>query len=394
MNSHKLCSRLFAHGIVFATVFSANSIAMAQSNPMPGTSLSLLLGLGAGGMGSISARDIEVDKYGFETHGRAMASLGVSSVVLDLGVGWFIANLYGSATTKSRARGDKDNIYTKAGFGEFTASYRFADTWLFGPSARFTYGTETSFSPTDFSTRTPRVHLGARLAHQPITKAGTVRMGLFGYTDLNIDDRQVSYFGVSFDFVLPLVKGDIVTEEKIVEREKQVEVEKIVDREVIVEKPVDREKIVTQEKVMHTLDGSIMNFETDKDVILPQSKAFLAKLGKALAENSAIWGSLEIQGHTDERGEDAYNQDLSERRAASVRSALVEAGVEATKLTSRGYGESQPLDTDGTELAWARNRRVELAFSSVADEQKLREIIEKARRASYIPQNCGPNGCK
>jgi outer membrane protein OmpA-like peptidoglycan-associated protein len=345
-------------------------------------------------MSSISSSDAEADKLGYETHGRALFSFAVTNVVLDLGAGWGVSQIYGSTTEKSRASGDKDGIKTRMGFGEFTASYRFAEDWIFGPSARFTYGTETSFSPTDFSSRTARVHLGARIAHQPVTKSGTVRVGLFGYTDINIDHRQVSYGGLSFDFVLPLVKGDIVTQEKVVEKEKTVEVEKLVEKQVIVEKQVEVEKVVTQDNFIHTLDGSMVNFETDKDILMPHSQIFLTKLGRALAENNDAWQSLEIQGHTDERGEDDYNQDLSERRANSVKIALVEAGMDASKLSSKGYGESQPLDTEQTELAWARNRRVELVFSGVTDGQRLANIIERIRRASYMPTNCGPGGCK
>jgi outer membrane protein OmpA-like peptidoglycan-associated protein len=364
------------------------TIAQAQSSPMPGTSLSLLLGLGGGGLASISQRDIESDKYGFETHGRAMASLAVSQIVLDFGAGWYLSNVYGSTDEKSRRNGDKDEIKTRAGFGEFTASYRFSEDWILGPSARFTYGTETSFSPTDFSTKTPRVHLGGRIGHQPLSKTGTVRVGLFAYTDLNIDHRQITYGGLSFDFVLPLIKGDIVTQEKIVEKEKTVEVEKIVEKEVVIE------KVIPQDNFIHTLDGSMVNFETDKDLLLPHSREFILKLGRALVENSDAWTQLEIQGHTDNRGEDEYNRNLSERRAFAVRTALIESGVNSEKLSSKGYGESQPLDPDNSELAWARNRRVELVFGGVTDGPRLAGIIEKVRRQSYMPQNCGPAGCK
>jgi outer membrane protein OmpA-like peptidoglycan-associated protein len=68
---------------------------------------------------------------------------------------------------------------------------------------------------------------------------------------------------------------------------------------------------------------------------------------------------VEIQGHTDERGSDAYNLDLSDRRAASVRRYLTEHGVAAGRLQSQGYGESQPLAQGRNEAAWAKNRRVE-----------------------------------
>ena len=68
---------------------------------------------------------------------------------------------------------------------------------------------------------------------------------------------------------------------------------------------------------------------------------------------------IEIQGHTDERGNDNYNLDLSSRRAASVKRYLVDKGIADDRLTSQGYGESQPVDRKHNEQAWAANRRVE-----------------------------------
>ena len=67
---------------------------------------------------------------------------------------------------------------------------------------------------------------------------------------------------------------------------------------------------------------------------------------------------IEVQGHTDERGDDGYNLDLSRRRAAAVVEYLVAHGVDARRLTSRGYGETQPIDLRHSEAAWAVNRRV------------------------------------
>jgi hypothetical protein len=60
----------------------------------------------------------------------------------------------------------------------------------------------------------------------------------------------------------------------------------------------------------------------------------------------------------DERGDDAYNMDLSERRAAAVMQYLIAHGVDPRRLTSRGYGETQPVDKRHNEAAWAVNRRV------------------------------------
>ena len=67
---------------------------------------------------------------------------------------------------------------------------------------------------------------------------------------------------------------------------------------------------------------------------------------------------VELQGHTDSRGADAYNLDLSQRRAESVRDYLISKGVNATRLVAQGYGETQPIGDNTTEAGRAENRRV------------------------------------
>jgi outer membrane protein OmpA-like peptidoglycan-associated protein len=80
--------------------------------------------------------------------------------------------------------------------------------------------------------------------------------------------------------------------------------------------------------------------------------------------------NISVEGHTDATGSDAYNQSLSERRAASVREALVAGGVAAGRITSKGFGESQPVASNDTPSGRQQNRRVEvivLGAGKVAD---------------------------
>jgi len=68
---------------------------------------------------------------------------------------------------------------------------------------------------------------------------------------------------------------------------------------------------------------------------------------------------VKITGHTDNHGSDAYNQDLSVRRAQAIKDYLVKRGVDPSRLTTEGRGESQPIDTNDTEQGRFRNRRIE-----------------------------------
>jgi outer membrane protein OmpA-like peptidoglycan-associated protein len=101
-----------------------------------------------------------------------------------------------------------------------------------------------------------------------------------------------------------------------------------------------------------------IDFEFDKAIIQKKSYPILDAVALALHDNPDI-DLVEVRGHTDERGDDAYNLDLSDRRAAAVVTYLIGKGISADRLTSTGYGETLPLDPRHNEEAWAKNRRVE-----------------------------------
>jgi OOP family OmpA-OmpF porin len=69
---------------------------------------------------------------------------------------------------------------------------------------------------------------------------------------------------------------------------------------------------------------------------------------------------IEVQGHTDSDGADAYNLDLSNRRAQAVVGYFAQKGIEANRLSAKGYGESKPVADNKTREGKAQNRRVEL----------------------------------
>jgi outer membrane protein OmpA-like peptidoglycan-associated protein len=100
-------------------------------------------------------------------------------------------------------------------------------------------------------------------------------------------------------------------------------------------------------------------FSFDSDAIREESEPTLAEIADLLRKHPD-W-RLTINGHTDDVASDAYNLDLSRRRAAATVSALTSRyGIDASRLTSSGSGESSPKDTNDTLEGRARNRRVEL----------------------------------
>jgi outer membrane protein OmpA-like peptidoglycan-associated protein len=117
----------------------------------------------------------------------------------------------------------------------------------------------------------------------------------------------------------------------------------------------DRGRVVVTDTSIEILD--MVYFEYDKAIIKKESYPILDAVAATMQGNPSI-NLIEIQGHTDERGDDAYNLDLSDRRAHSVRDYLIGKGVDEKRLTAQGYGETQPLDRNHNEAAWAKNRRV------------------------------------
>ncbi|MDF3065177.1 MAG: porin [Polyangiaceae bacterium] len=102
-----------------------------------------------------------------------------------------------------------------------------------------------------------------------------------------------------------------------------------------------------------------VQFKTASDVILPSSDDLLQQVSAVLKEHPELT-KVEIQGHTDNRGSAALNQALSQRRAASVVKWLVNrGGVEAARLTPKGYGKDDPIETNDTEEGRQKNRRVQ-----------------------------------
>ncbi|HMF40482.1 MAG TPA: OmpA family protein, partial [Polyangia bacterium] len=108
-------------------------------------------------------------------------------------------------------------------------------------------------------------------------------------------------------------------------------------------------------------------FETDKDIIKPESFPVVDSVAAAINGNPWI-DLVEIQGHADERGDDAHNLDLTERRAASVRRALEQRNVLPSKLRSHGYGETKPICKEHNEACWSKNRRVEFIIEKTSGQ--------------------------
>jgi outer membrane protein OmpA-like peptidoglycan-associated protein len=104
-------------------------------------------------------------------------------------------------------------------------------------------------------------------------------------------------------------------------------------------------------------------FDFNKDTLAPRARSTIRKISDkimAIGPDRHIW----VEGHTDSIGTMSYNQGLSERRARTVARALEDDGVSRSRITTRGFGESDPIASNKTAEGRARNRRVEVIIEN------------------------------
>jgi OOP family OmpA-OmpF porin len=104
--------------------------------------------------------------------------------------------------------------------------------------------------------------------------------------------------------------------------------------------------------------AAVVMYDFDSDKIKPEAFPMLDEAVVILKKNPEM--NVEIDGHTDNTGSAAYNMTLSERRAKSVMNYFVDKGIESERLTTKGFGFTQPAASNDTEEGRAKNRRVEL----------------------------------
>lgn len=104
-----------------------------------------------------------------------------------------------------------------------------------------------------------------------------------------------------------------------------------------------------------------VQFDTNKATIKPVSNPLLDEVAGVLKEHPEIL-KLEVQGHTDNKGSAKLNEKLSQNRAESVMKALAKRGIDAGRMTAKGYGPNQPIDTNDTDAGRQKNRRVQFVI--------------------------------
>jgi len=100
-----------------------------------------------------------------------------------------------------------------------------------------------------------------------------------------------------------------------------------------------------------------LNFEYNNNTLTAESKVILADVVSTLKKNKDV--KIVVEGHTDDKGNDAFNKSLSQRRADSIKNSMIKSGISSARLKAVGFGERHPIATNGTEEGRAKNRRIE-----------------------------------
>jgi peptidoglycan-associated lipoprotein len=125
------------------------------------------------------------------------------------------------------------------------------------------------------------------------------------------------------------------------------------------QKRIEEERLASEQKeamaAKSELENQDIHFDFDSSVISEADQTILQ--AKAEWIRSHPKSTIIIEGYCDDRGTEAYNLALGERRAESAKSFLVNLGIDASRMTTISYGEERPMDPGQNEAAWAKNRR-------------------------------------
>lgn len=278
--------------------------------------------------------------------------------IVDLGGGWQYTSRSGE-----NLNGGYSKVLTRGAFVEASVRYGNYTGWQVGPVLNSILVGDVGLGNGQLvdAQAQKATLVGLQAFYEWPEKNYRMRLGGRWMTDLNVDTRSVQVFQASFEIGIPLSRGG-PSGPRYVQRPGIQVIQK--DRAL--------------KRVRLILDARRIEFDYDKATLRPDAAARLARLGQFLAKSRENWEHVRISGHTDERGSVEYNQVLSERRAAAVKTALMGESVGREKMETRGFSELQPIDPDHTELAWQRNRRVEFEFTGVQDLDLIVDGVNQA----------------
>lgn len=340
-----------------ATLLTSSSVFAERNLP-----LHVFVGSDLGWGNVTKYAEPEGDRSGVQFDLKALGSVYFQRKwIFDLGGGWQFSKRSG----ENLPAGGFTKVITRGAFIESSLRYGSWTGWQFGPvlNAIMVGDVGLGNGVLTPSQEQKAILAGAQVFYEWPADEHRMRVGGRWMTALNISPRSENIFQIGFEMGWPVGAKKSDARSRYVRRPGIQVVQK--DRSL--------------KRVRMVLDARRIEFDYDKATLRPEAAARLARLGKFLAKIDSNWQALKIGGHTDERGSVAYNQTLSENRAAAVKNALIREGIDRKKFESRGYSELVPIDPDHNEMAWQRNRRVEFEFTGV---QNIDLVVDGVNQAT------------
>jgi outer membrane protein OmpA-like peptidoglycan-associated protein len=177
-------------------------------------------------------------------------------------------------------------------------------------------------------------------------------------------------------YLLSLLKScDRTSGDRVVYVHDTIVVEVVKDRVDTIEVVrIDTTKFLKTNKIKTTdlVELPNVQFETDKDILVPGSLPDIQRLAEFLIKNDHV--KAKIFGHTDNVGERMHNIDLSKRRAQAVKDLLVKLGVAESRIETEGFGPDKPKNKNDTPEGRLMNRRVEVRLTNMVSQTE--ETVE------------------
>jgi peptidoglycan-associated lipoprotein len=145
-----------------------------------------------------------------------------------------------------------------------------------------------------------------------------------------------------------------IAEEEMSSKGGAISTERISEEEITGQQKAAKDEMLKKTAMQKFVNEDVY-FDFDDASIRPDAREILNYKVEWLKANSSV--SVTIEGHCDERGTEAYNIALGERRAQNIKSFLITNGIDNSRLDTISYGKEKPLDQSHNETAWAKNRR-------------------------------------
>lgn len=296
-----------------------------------------IYGSAAGGFGNITGDEFGQDPTGAGVFLAGLVSYKIPKWVIDMGAGWMSTSVEGKNMS-----GASLTINTKSGLAELSPRFRLTENLQLGLSLFTLFGTDTGFSGrVDQSSF--NFMLGPKLTYEIPTRGLHLRLFVQLMNSLGLEDRNALFTIAGIQAGLPLGR----------------EPAPLKDQVVLVQAAPAPKAIFTPTKIELTEE---VKFRHASDVLLPSSQVLLDEVADVIKRNRGAFKRITVEGHTNYLGTFEYNQDLSERRAASVLEYLVSRGVTKEELDSVGWGKTRPkkgIENLSKAAQRVANRRVE-----------------------------------